>query len=110
MNKRVCALRRKLSILTGRAYGCWGDDVLAQRLGDRVNTALRPQLSEYIVPVKPNGACADTKCHTDFFVGFAFRAPGQNIVFARADRSSCGFNDQVAVGFMQARAEQICAA
>ena len=87
-----------------------GDNVLAQRFRNRISTAVRRQCFEYIVPVKPNGACADTKCHTDFFVGFAFRAPGQNIVFARADRSSCGFDDQVAVGFMQARAEQICAA
>ena len=76
MNKRVCALRRKLSILTGGAYGCRGDNVLAQRFRNRISTAVRRQCFEYIVPVKPNGACADTKYRTDVFVGLAFRAPG----------------------------------
>ena len=76
MNKRVCPLRRKLSILTRGAYGCRVDDVLAQRLGNRISTTVRRQFFEYIVPVKPNGACADTKYHTDFFVGLAFLAPG----------------------------------
>jgi hypothetical protein len=72
----VCPSCRKLSILTGGAYGCRRDDVLAQRLRNRISTAIRRQFFEYIIPVKPNGACADTKYHTDVFVGLAFRAPG----------------------------------
>jgi hypothetical protein len=41
MNKRVCTQCRKLAILTGGAYGCWTDDVLAQRFRNRVSTAVR---------------------------------------------------------------------
>ena len=47
--------------------------MLAQRFGDRVNTTVRRQFFEYIVPVKPNGACADTKYQTDIFVGLTWR-------------------------------------
>ena len=74
--ERARCARRKLPLLVGGAHGCRGNDLLAQRLGDGVSPAVRCQLFEDILPMKPDGVDRDTEDHADFLVRLAFGAPG----------------------------------
>jgi hypothetical protein len=68
-------VRRQLPVLVGGANRGGGDDLLAQRLADRVSTAVRRQFPEDILPMKPDGVDGDIEDDADFRVGLAFGAP-----------------------------------